>query len=156
MNHMKYFTPMNVNEWSYSFRWTKNYTTSRNPMVWGPSCVGVDPGHPSPNTLTKPSSCALCVVSRHRAARWFASLGAFLCGFDQTWFYVWASPMSLCIDWHWLSHPWVKICIKKHLERPKKLDAMAFFAEIVFLNFLATGDFVCFHIILYLLVSGVS
>ncbi len=25
MNYMKYFTPMNVNEWSKSFKWTKNY-----------------------------------------------------------------------------------------------------------------------------------
>ncbi len=26
---MKYFTPMNVNEWNKSFKWTKNYTTTR-------------------------------------------------------------------------------------------------------------------------------
>ncbi len=27
MNYVKYFTPMNVNEWSNSFRWTKNCIT---------------------------------------------------------------------------------------------------------------------------------
>ncbi len=33
MNYMKYFTPMNMNEWSESFKWTKNYMAMQFPTV---------------------------------------------------------------------------------------------------------------------------
>ncbi len=42
MNYMKYFTPMNVNEWSKSYKWTKNYIATRNSFSKYPwSCPSI-------------------------------------------------------------------------------------------------------------------